>query len=85
LFIQATIALLACFSAFIVPVGILSMALLGFTDTETAMDILKTWLAYIGPFAGSVIGYYFQGRLHAADRSIVDKENRHRSHQPRSE
>jgi hypothetical protein len=80
LFIQATIALLACFSAFIVPVGILSMALLGFTDTDTAMDILKTWLAYIGPFAGSVIGYYFRGSLHAADRSKIDK-NEHRSHQ----
>lgn len=56
------------------------MALLGFTDTDTAMDMLKTWLAYIGPFAGSVIGYYFRGNLHAADRSNTEKNGPH-SHQ----
>lgn len=58
--IRGSIALLACFSAFIVPVGIMSLGVLGLADFDAIVEVLKTWLAFIGPFAGAVIGFYFR-------------------------
>ncbi len=34
-------------------------AALGLSEFSQTMELIKTWLAYIGPFAGAVIGYYF--------------------------
>jgi len=33
--------------------------MLGYADRDQTLDIIKPWLAYIGPFAGTIIGYYF--------------------------
>jgi len=57
--IRAFIALVATVSALIAPLLMLTSAILGFSDFSQTMELIKTWLAYVGPFAGVVIGYYF--------------------------
>jgi uncharacterized membrane protein len=53
------IAIIAAASAFIAPLVMLFAAALGLSEFSQTMELIKTWLAYIGPFAGAVIGYYF--------------------------
>lgn len=58
-FTRALIAIIAAVAAFVVPVVMLIAAILGLADLTQTHEVIKTWLAYIGPFAGTVIGYYF--------------------------
>jgi hypothetical protein len=37
----------------------MAAALFGFSDLATTQDLVKTWLAYIGPFASSIVAFYF--------------------------
>jgi hypothetical protein len=57
---QATIALLACLAAFVVPVGLMLMPILGLSEHGQIMEVIKAWLAYIGPFAATIIAFYFK-------------------------
>jgi hypothetical protein len=40
-------------------VGLMLLALLGFADAPTTTVRLKSWLAFIGAPAASVMAYYF--------------------------
>lgn len=61
---RACIAIVAALAAFVAPLAMLAAPVLGLADFAQTAELIKTWLAYIGPFAGTVIGYYF----HRSDR-----------------
>jgi hypothetical protein len=56
---RALVALIAATAAFVVPALMLGAVMFGYADLSQTLELIKTWLAYIGPFAGTVIGYYF--------------------------
>ena len=58
-FVRALVAIVAAFAAFVAPLLMLAAVVLGYADLTQTLEIIKTWLAYIGPFAGTIIGYYF--------------------------
>jgi uncharacterized membrane protein len=58
-FTRALIAVIAALSAFVAPLVMLAAVPLGFAELNQTLEIIKTWLAYIGPFAGTVLGFYF--------------------------
>jgi len=61
-FIRAFIAFVATCAAFVVPALLMVGAILGLADYASAYEMLKTWLAFVGPFAASVLGFYFSDR-----------------------
>jgi hypothetical protein len=62
--IEAAIALLACSCAFVVPVLMILLVVLGFADWSLVKEILPVWFSFMGPFAGAVFGFYFNERSH---------------------
>jgi hypothetical protein len=58
--VREFIAIIATLAAFVVPVGIMILPILGLSEFAYAFDMIKTWLAFIGPMASLIIGFYFK-------------------------
>lgn len=57
--IRGLLAMLAGVAAFIVPVGIIALPVFQLSTFQDSYEVLKAWLAFIGPISGAVIGHYF--------------------------
>jgi hypothetical protein len=43
-----------------VPVVAAALPIFGYAEANYAWEFTKGWLAYVGPFAGVVLGFYFK-------------------------